>query len=266
MRAWLADVLDELLLVEARLPRTLRTLFWPPGEVTARWWKGQRASYVHPLRIYLLIAIPFFFAVSTQTSDDPLDGGLLEIIVEGTYMLSGRDSLARRVTMEPLPTELANDSVARVRWRAEFERRRAENRTLRAATDRNVLAGIRRIFDLLPVAVGIVMVPCLAAFLWGLARPRRRFVGYLVFSLHLHAVAYCIIGVGWLFGAGLIVGTVLGSVYLGVALHRIEARSVLDAVGHAFVIPIIYGAAFIFGYVLLVEGLGLIASDWVFAG
>ena len=266
MRTWLSEVLDELLMVEARLPRTLTKLYWPPGELTAQWWAGRRASYVHPLRVYLLVAIPFFFALSMQTAEGSAERGLLEFVVEGTYSLSDNVLSDRNPPMQPLPPELASDSAARAEWRAEFERRRAENRDLALAAERTIQGGVSRVFDALPIVVGIVMVPWLAILLWGLAGPRRPFVAYLVFSMHLHTVLYSLIGLGWLLGSGFLTGLIGGGAYLGVALARIGDSSKGNAIAQAVVVPVFYGSVFIVTYAVFVQGLAVFAPGWVFPG
>ena len=67
--------------------------------------------------------------------------------------------------------------------------------------------GIRRVFDLLPISAGLVMVPFLAALLILGSRARKRFVAHLVFSLHLHTIAYTLAGVGWFFGVSRLPGS-----------------------------------------------------------
>ena len=64
------DLLDELTGLQARLWRTLRQLVTRPGFLTAEYVGGRRIHYVAPVRLYLLIALGFFFLV---TSFDPID-------------------------------------------------------------------------------------------------------------------------------------------------------------------------------------------------
>lgn len=119
-------------------------------------------------------------------------------------------------------------------------------------------------FDALPIVVGIVMVPWLALLLWGLATPRRPYVAYLVFSMHLHTVIYTLIALGWLLSVGLATGYAGGAIYLAAALARISDGTMRNALAQAFVVPVFYGAVFILTYVGFVQGLAILAPEWVF--
>lgn len=55
----LGELLDELAL-NARLPTTIRVLLRNPGRLTADWIEGHRASYLSPVRLYILASVVFF--------------------------------------------------------------------------------------------------------------------------------------------------------------------------------------------------------------
>ena len=151
---WIAETADELLLVEARLPRTIRALFWPPGHLTREWRRGRRASYVTPLRLYLLAAVPFFLGVSVIGSEPRGGMGFFETLMTVGYANAVAD-IASYEPLQPLPPELTGDSVARARWQAEFEESRREYGDRAAAQDQRIREGLDRFFELLPVVVGL---------------------------------------------------------------------------------------------------------------
>ena len=267
LRNWLREAADELLLVEARLPRTLRALFWPSGRLTQEWWEGRRAAYVTPVRLYLLIAIPFFFALAARSSAVDLEEesvleAILVIMVEGSYLVF--QAPRSNPPVAPLPVALREDSAAWEEWRAESNRRQAEDDSLDALIDQRVAVGEGRVFDLLPIAVGITMVPFLALLLGFGSRDRRRFVAHLVFSLHLHTVAYAFIGIGWLFGASPLIGMAGGTVYMGAAFHRITAESIATVVLKCLIVPLGYAVVLFVFYVGMVAGLANLAPGWFF--
>jgi len=95
-------------------------------------------------------------------------------------------------------------------------------------------------YDVLPVAVDITMVPFLALLLGLATREKGRFVANLVLSLHIHAVAYSFAGIGRLFGAGTITGVVGGTVYMGAALRRITAESIRSVLAPCLLVLLAY--------------------------
>jgi hypothetical protein len=264
LREWLSEVIDELLLVESRLPRTLRAVIWPPGYITREWWEGKRVSFVSPVRLYLLAAVPFFFFLAQRTLRRPLAGDdLLGLAVAVSYLESRPE--AYNEPLGPLPAERANDSVARAQWRAEFERRREENEAISGATDRTIREGIRNLFGILPIAVGVVMVPLLAVLLAAGAGGAHRFVARIVFSLHLHAIGYVLVMLGWLMGAGAAVGLGVSGIYLAMARRRVLGESWTAAALVGVTLPVVYLALFLTIYVGVVQGLAWAAPWWVFA-
>jgi hypothetical protein len=66
----LEDLADEFIGLQARLGRTLRALVARPGFLTNEYVEGRRVRYLAPSRLYLILALGFFFLV---TSFDPLD-------------------------------------------------------------------------------------------------------------------------------------------------------------------------------------------------
>jgi len=58
------DLLDEFLNWDSKFFRTLGLLLVRPWKLTNEFLAGRRVRYVHPLRLYLLASILFFFAVN----------------------------------------------------------------------------------------------------------------------------------------------------------------------------------------------------------
>ena len=267
LRRWIADVLDELLLVEARLPRTLRKLFWPPGELWAEWRRGRRASYVSPLRIYLLAAVPFFLLLSTLEYRSA-GANFFHVVVEGVYLGVVPDELRPRLVpvepMGPVPDSVRSDSALLAEWRAEYDRRQGIARANREAMDLRLREGVQRIMGLMPVLVGLIMVPGLALLLGFDPRRGERFASRLVASLHIHAVGYLIAIATWPLGIALPAGLLGATLYLGIAVYRTGDDSRAGAVLRALVTPLLYMIAFVLTYIGLVYGVTMIAPGWAF--
>jgi hypothetical protein len=217
------------------------------------------------VRIYLLAAVPFFFLISAPAERGEMNsGGFLETLVWlGLYNV---DPTEYSDPLQPLAPELVEDSAARAEWTRQVQERHEENRLRRETEERRLGGGIRRIFNLLPVAVGIIMVPFLAFFLaFGSSLPGR-FVAHLIFSLHLHTVWYLLAILTWITGFGLQIGVVGSALYLLAARRRLTGESLIVTAFVALLLPAMYAVAFLAVYFGLVQGLAWLAPGWIFAG
>jgi hypothetical protein len=103
LRDWAGEVIDDLFLVNRRLPHTLRLLFTRPGQLTQEWSSGRRARYIAPFRLYLLSAFLFFSAAALVMSDGGAVAGILEGVGAGrahdrAFDLEGWHATTARVT------------------------------------------------------------------------------------------------------------------------------------------------------------------------
>jgi Protein of unknown function (DUF3667) len=71
----LADVLDSLIGFESKFFATLWLLMSRPWKLTIAFLSGKRVRYMHPLRLYLLISIVFFFGVHELAKQANFDSG-----------------------------------------------------------------------------------------------------------------------------------------------------------------------------------------------
>src|SRR5713101_5592426 len=69
----IADVLDSFLNWDSKFFATLGLLITRPWRLTNEFLAGRRMSYVHPLRLYLLASILFFFAINYWAKSIHLD-------------------------------------------------------------------------------------------------------------------------------------------------------------------------------------------------
>ena len=258
---WIAEFLSEVLSLESRLPRTLLGL-WPPGRLTREWRRGRRAQYLSPLRLYLLAAVPFFVVFFSARLDDGLSP--LEMLT-GDLVSFEQDLPATLPPLQPLSVEAAQDSAARAEWRTEFERRRSFNRGVAEEVNAQIGTGVGRVFDILPVVVGLIMVPLLAMFLGiGSSRPQR-FLTRVVMSLHLHVVAFAVAIAAAGLGAGLWVGVVGSGIYLIPARRAVFDDSWLRTLVASPLVVFLYCFAFLFVYIGFVQFAAQLFPEW-FAG
>lgn len=64
VRAFVAEILNEVFSLSGRLPTTLWALFTRPGHLTREFVAGRIVRYVRPFRLYLVSSVIFFLALS----------------------------------------------------------------------------------------------------------------------------------------------------------------------------------------------------------
>jgi hypothetical protein len=69
----IVDVLDSFLNWDSKFVATIGLLIVKPWRLTNEFLSGKRVRYVHPLRLYLLASILFFFAVNYWAKSIPTD-------------------------------------------------------------------------------------------------------------------------------------------------------------------------------------------------
>ena len=73
----ITDVLDSFLNWDSKFFATIALLILKPWRLTNEFLAGKRVRYVHPLRLYLLASILFFFAVNYGTRGLKFEPGKL---------------------------------------------------------------------------------------------------------------------------------------------------------------------------------------------
>jgi hypothetical protein len=94
----IVDVLDSFLNWDSKFFATLALLIVKPWRLTNDFLAGQRVHYVHPLRLYLLASILFFFAVNYWAKSIHLQPGKVS--------LKDRAELEAELKKEDLPPEV----------------------------------------------------------------------------------------------------------------------------------------------------------------
>lgn len=67
----ISEAFEDLISQDSRAIRTLFALLLRPGFLTLEYFRGRRARYVQPLRLYFITSLVCFFALSLQTKLSP---------------------------------------------------------------------------------------------------------------------------------------------------------------------------------------------------
>lgn len=219
---FLREAANELFNVDGRIARTVRLLVTCPGFLTQDAFAGRRASYVSPLRLYLVVSV-IAFAMGVLNPED-------------------MEQLNVTATPSPGAGEVVTD--ADVQRAAEIRRAVAED----------LSEGLQRaMFVLVPVFAAAVMLVRRKS---GLNYPQ-----HLYFALHVHAMWFLVDAFNALlhvagdipyFSRSADAATLLWSAaYLPLAFRRAYATTLWGAVWRCTVVGILYAIAVIAVYVAI---------------
>jgi hypothetical protein len=213
------------------------------------------------VRLYLLAAVPFFFLLAFPDEKTGTEETFLGSLLGTAYYQAVEPPFSPH---EAPPAEVVGDSTARAAWLEEQTRSREQDAALAEAMDADVRAGFQRVIDILSMVVGIVMVPLLGLIVGLGMRSKEPYVAGLIFSLHLHTVAYLMAAVSWAAGAGFGPGFTAGGVYLIAARMHLKGESIPYATVATLGIAAAYLVSFIYLCFLVVWLLAYLAPGWTF--
>ena len=220
------EVLADWLSLDGRLFRSLAAL--PrPGRLTLLHREGKRAPYLRPLRLYLLASLALF---STVLALRPPDAARIDLYIGDQRVIAATETENAR-SLQILDTDTL---PGRLLERGFSDKLDDLGRLPPQQVLDSLYGSLRRY---LPAAL-ILFVPFLAAGLKLLyVRTKTLYLDHLVFSLHFQSALFFALAAAWLVGRllrlgflpGIILQIVIGflmlTVYLGVALHRVHRQT-----------------------------------------
>lgn len=181
VRALARAAVEELLTLDVRLLHTLRRLL-RPGALTDDYLQGRRAPYTPPFRLFVFAGFVFLLAIGLGQRLRPDESGLVIDLSRETVteLEARRDALRRRGT-----------AWAEVRsfWLGSI---------LDAHRQPDQL---NRLFAERASVMAVLLIPAFALTLRLLYRGRL-YMEHLIFTLHLHAVVFGVVGIALLLGMG----------------------------------------------------------------
>ncbi|MEQ8925817.1 MAG: DUF3667 domain-containing protein [Fulvivirga sp.] len=127
-RTLLGDFFNTYLAIDSRFGKSIKPFLIKPGWLTNKYIEGKRVSYAHPVRLYLIISIFYFFIVS-KVGQNMIAEEDNEVITTNTKKeISATDSL------ELAKLGLTADSLQRLRDKKNY----LKNKTGYSDTDENV--------------------------------------------------------------------------------------------------------------------------------
>ena len=216
----LGDILKETFELDSRFLRTIKPMFFRPGELPSEFSRNRRASYVSPIRLYIFASLAFFFLLSLTADFGPPRAVDMEV------ELRDRDGLARfskeasenadveafKALLPPMQQRKVDDILSRSGMflsksaiyslaaipDAEMEqivgwRRVALARLVDALEDPRAVFSL--LLDNLPFAMFITLPAYAALLMLFFVGSRRFFTEHLVFAVQLHTFAFIVFAV-----------------------------------------------------------------------
>jgi hypothetical protein len=187
------ELLEGLTHSDSRLWRTLTTLWFKPGKLTAEFVAGRRVAYLPPFRLYLIVSIVFFLLLSLMHASGTLnkfDEATKPSAAPSALSAPAADGAVDATPKNSKPITSCNDlnfvaSPSHPTWGPRITR---------------ACEGVMRDSDnYVHVALGILskamflFLPLIAFFnmlmYW---RPRYRYAEQLLFFVHLHAFFFSV--------------------------------------------------------------------------
>ena len=189
---------------DTRIGRSIWPFFFKPGFLTNQFNEGKRMKYVHPLRLYVIVSIIFFFLASLLTQQSLRDASVDDIVTfdEDSAVVNPNEATWPRIRRiledETLTDQEALDSLQRSQADTVLEETGSLDSSwmlktgfhqVRRVVQRDIEVFMAYLIQNLPFVM-FALIPLFALllklFYW---RKRRHtlYVQHLVHSLHLHA-------------------------------------------------------------------------------
>jgi hypothetical protein len=229
---------EDLTHADSRLWRTLAALLFHPGYLTREFLAGRRASYLPPVRLYLVISVVFFLWASAthevrvvQFSEPdhgppkaelaPLDADSFGAVLPGESAEQHAERVCSRgVNYDGPWRERVQPAAHRACVRLVLDK----GRSLPEVFMHNVP---RALFLFLPLLAGVMML-----MYW---RPRRYYVEHLLLFVHNHAFLFLLLLLAGLASALLrpLAGWISAAVFLYIAWYAYRSMRVVYGQGRA---------------------------------
>jgi hypothetical protein len=288
LQAVLREFIAEIAYYDSKMWRTLRLLITRPGQLSIEWSQGKRASYISPVRLYLMVTFAFFLgtawraskpsvkiwtALSTAQKQDVIKGIAKEQLTpDSRRLLENGKSQMNLTPAEDKQFEAALDRGVLNQKNADMAAGMISDngRKLGLGDEAWFLQRVSRLQETDPQVLAstflsqvpkvfFVILPLFAMLLRALYwRIGRTFVEHLVFILHLHSFAFL------LFLPGILISTPwMGAITMLFAFFCLPAYAyvaMLRFYRQPWWLTLIKSWFLDFGYLLLIIGGTLVAS------
>jgi flagellar basal body-associated protein FliL len=201
----LRHFIEDLTHFDGKLWKTVKLLLFKPGSLTKLYIEGKRASYIHPIRMYIFVSAVFFLFMFTgeapvkpesagskaNTSKDFASG-----LQEGLELELDNDTVnyktiaAYNAAQQKLPISKKDNWLD-----AELKKKGIEINEKYGGDNLKIGKALIEKFENYFSRMLYISLPIFAFFIWVLYRRNKNhfFVDHIIFSIHIYCAFYIIL-------------------------------------------------------------------------
>ncbi|MEY3619804.1 MAG: hypothetical protein RLZZ391_170 [Bacteroidota bacterium] len=211
----LRHFLEDLTHFDGKLWKTIKLLLFKPGSLTKLYMEGKRASYIHPIRMYLFVSAVFFlFMFTGEVPEKPEDlaantnapKDFVSGFNEGFKVDLEKDSIEYKTIAEYNAAQQKLPESKRDQWLDATVKMKGIELNQKYQGDKfKIGQALIEKFEHYFSRMLYISLPIFAFFIWVLYRRNKNhfFVDHVIFSIHLYCAFYIILFIVNLISIGL---------------------------------------------------------------
>ena len=201
----LRHFVEDLTHFDGKLWKTVKLLLFKPGSLTKLYVEGKRASYIHPIRMYIFVSAVFFLFMFTgealikpegagsqaNTSKDFASG-----LQEGLELDIDNDTVNYKTIAAYNAAQQKLPSSKKDNWLdAELKKKGIELNEKYGGDNLKIGKALIEKFENYFSRMLYISLPIFAFFIWVLYRRNKNhfFVDHIIFSIHIYCAFYIIL-------------------------------------------------------------------------
>ena len=201
----LRHFVEDLTHFDGKLWKTVKLLLFKPGSLTKLYIEGKRASYIHPIRMYIFVSAVFFLFMFTgeapvkpesagskaNTSKDFASG-----LQEGLELDIDNDTVNYKTIAAYNAAQQKLPSSKKDNWLdAELKKKGIELNEKYGGDNLKIGKALIEKFENYFSRMLYISLPIFAFFIWVLYRRNKNhfFVDHIIFSIHIYCAFYIIL-------------------------------------------------------------------------
>jgi hypothetical protein len=201
----LLHFVEDLTHFDGKLWKTLKQLLFKPGNLTLLYMDGKRATYIHPIRMYLFISAVFFlFMFTGDVPDKPADipknttpaKDFASGFNEGFKLKLDDDTMKFKTVVAYESFQKKLPASKRDNWLDAVVKKKGIELNEKYQGDRfKIGKALIEQFEHYFSRMLYISLPLFALFLWVLYRRNKNhfFVDHLIFSIHIYCAFFIIL-------------------------------------------------------------------------
>jgi hypothetical protein len=201
----LRHFVEDLTHFDGKLWKTVKLLLFKPGSLTKLYIEGKRASYIHPIRMYIFVSAVFFLFMFTGEAPVKPEGAASEVnttkdfasgFQEGIDLDIDEDSVKYKTIAEYNAAQQKLPASKKDNWLDAVIKKKGIELNEKYSGDKlKIGKALIEKFENYFSRMLYISLPIFAFFIWVLYRRNKNhfFVDHVIFSIHLYCAFYIIL-------------------------------------------------------------------------